>query len=944
MSNSKARFQPGASGSTVKNPVTKGSVTGSKRTVGGNPTASGFGTAGSKASSQVQVIFNGKILTPQSLIQRKGPSHGPSDVHKKAKADIGFDAIDENAPEEKQALSTAPRKRLESSVGLTGGAAAHGQSSGPTGGFAKGQPAVQQHKYVVEEFCVIQLHESTTHMSFSMPSLVVASDTREVILTDERNSRYDALVKSRSNVDGFASRPTQTKNLPQKNQNEMAAPNALRDAGSQALAYDIKDATVGSDTSATDGDVVSGADGPGGEELVGLTTSVRKFITDTVGVALVTPGCLLDTTNVVKPLGYGELGAHGKGAKHKRAGASHAGGASKSMGGSVSGYTNTGAGGGPASGEDISNSGYFGPDANQNPKGSGGNHKSDSGTGHGASSGNNVVDAGAGASISASGANVGGYDAGGGGASGSRDGIAMGGGSSEAGGAGGATFTAEDTQKILRDAEIKGILSSPLLLKRLQMIERAIQQNANHRPQLDYRDLPDIEPLSLLSSERAKALQESSEGANKGFGGLSKGKVGMLGEAHGHLGGILGGLSSVGASAAADAASAKSDDDSPKAKVKKLFSYSNVDLIQGRSVTAMVWNAVSSDLLAVGYGKIDVISDSYKPGEALDEERQGGLVLFWSLRNPDYPEKILRTPQPVTALDFSKQNPMTLAVGLLNGDVNVYDVRREGANWGIPVESSAGMAGGHTDPVWQLKWIIKGVERLETLVSISTDGRVLEWNLKKGLVVSLLMQLKKSGMGEGWISNSAAGLSLDFHPTDPSTYITGTEDGSIHRCSVSYNEQYLDSYQNHEGPVYRIRFSSRWPSLFLTCSADWCLNMYHTAFRQPLLSMRGTGENFPINDISWCPDNSTVFANVTVDAKLQIWDLSISSIDPVVTVDTSLEEDPAAGTAGANAGAAAGTAGAGDAWDDEDGLGVAKDGIDAAGSPPGSPALMTGAR
>jgi hypothetical protein len=30
-------------------------------------------------------------------------------------------------------------------------------------------------------------------------------------------------------------------------------------------------------------------------------------------------------------------------------------------------------------------------------------------------------------------------------------------------------------------------------------------------------------------------------------------------------------------------------------------------------------------------------------------------------------------------------------------------------------------------------------------VSIATDGRVLEWNLKKGLIVSSLMQLKKSG-------------------------------------------------------------------------------------------------------------------------------------------------------------------------------------------------------
>jgi hypothetical protein len=34
-----------------------------------------------------------------------------------------------------------------------------------------------------------------------------------------------------------------------------------------------------------------------------------------------------------------------------------------------------------------------------------------------------------------------------------------------------------------------------------------------------------------------------------------------------------------------------------------------------------------------------------------------------------------------------------------------------------------------------------------------------------------------------------------------------------------------------------------------------------------------------------------VFAAVTNDAKLQIWDLSVSSIDPVVTVDTNLDED-----------------------------------------------------
>jgi hypothetical protein len=61
-----------------------------------------------------------------------------------------------------------------------------------------------------------------------------------------------------------------------------------------------------------------------------------------------------------------------------------------------------------------------------------------------------------------------------------------------------------------------------------------------------------------------------------------------------------------------------------------------------------------------------------------------------------------------------------------------------------------------------------------------------------------------------------------------------------------------------------------------------------------------------------------VFANVTVDAKLQIWDLSVSSIDPVVSLDTTLEDVDAA-TEGAEALDNASNA-----------------------SPPGSPLLTTG--
>lgn len=54
--------------------------------------------------------------------------------------------------------------------------------------------------------------------------------------------------------------------------------------------------------------------------------------------------------------------------------------------------------------------------------------------------------------------------------------------------------------------------------------------------------------------------------------------------------------------------------------------------------------------------------------------------------------------------------------------------------------------------------------------------------------------------------------------------------------------------------------------------------------------MKASGEENAINDIAWCPDNSTIFAAVTADAKLQIWDINASSIDPLVTVDTTLDD------------------------------------------------------
>lgn len=58
-------------------------------------------------------------------------------------------------------------------------------------------------------------------------------------------------------------------------------------------------------------------------------------------------------------------------------------------------------------------------------------------------------------------------------------------------------------------------------------------------------------------------------------------------------------------------------------------------------------------------------------------------------------------------------------------------------------------------------------------------------------------------------------------------YLVATDEGTVHRCSKSYAEQYLDSYFGHSGPIYKVRCNPFVSDLFLTCSADWSCKLWN---------------------------------------------------------------------------------------------------------------------
>ncbi|XP_075365056.1 dynein axonemal intermediate chain 4 isoform X1 [Mycteria americana] len=316
-------------------------------------------------------------------------------------------------------------------------------------------------------------------------------------------------------------------------------------------------------------------------------------------------------------------------------------------------------------------------------------------------------------------------------------------------------------------------------------------------------------------------------------------------------------------------------------RLERLWSYI-CDLTDGQSVSSMAWSKVNPDLLAVGYGAFDF------------KEQKKGLACCWSLKNPMWPERIFWCEHGVTALDFSMASPNLLAVGMYNGSVAIYNV--QSCNAAALLDSSES-SNKHTGPVWQLRWVEQdrgatGDGKKEKLICISADGRITEWLIQKRLDCTDLMKIKrtesekkklpgeKERKSEALISRQAPGMCFDFHPKDTNFYLAGTEEGLIHKCSCSCNEQFLKTYRGHKGPVYKVAWNPFSTDMFLSCSADWSIILWHQDSQTPILTF--SSATAFVHDVMWSPKSAFVFAAAN-ESRVEIWDLSVSTLNPVIS-------------------------------------------------------------
>lgn len=305
-----------------------------------------------------------------------------------------------------------------------------------------------------------------------------------------------------------------------------------------------------------------------------------------------------------------------------------------------------------------------------------------------------------------------------------------------------------------------------------------------------------------------------------------------------------------------------------------------------KTVSAICWNPEFTDLFAVGYGSYDFAKQS------------GGMICCFTLKNTSYPEYVIETESGVMSLDFHPLHSSLMCVGLYDGTVCVYDIKKIGTGGLEPIFVSNNPQSKHTDPVWQVYWSREKKEQVEganpheaeaekiSFFSVSSDGRVTEWILSKNDLVNeevvelkLFTEPESSGGDDDTVVGLAGGCCFDFGKEKEDLFVVGTEEGAIHYYSKAYNAQFLRNFDGHHMAVYSIKWNTFHPKVFLTCSADWTVKLWETSCSRAVMTF---DLNTSVGDIAWAPFSSTVFATITTsDGKVRVFDLAVNKHEPI---------------------------------------------------------------
>uniref|UniRef100_A0A8C1SZ86 Dynein, axonemal, intermediate chain 1, paralog 2 n=1 Tax=Cyprinus carpio TaxID=7962 RepID=A0A8C1SZ86_CYPCA len=288
------------------------------------------------------------------------------------------------------------------------------------------------------------------------------------------------------------------------------------------------------------------------------------------------------------------------------------------------------------------------------------------------------------------------------------------------------------------------------------------------------------------------------------------------------------------------------------------------DKAKSLSVTALCWDQKHNDLFAVGLGSHEFT------------QQGSGMLVLYTLRNPNYPEFIFNTVSGVMCVDIHEHLSHLVAVGLYDGCVAVYNLRKKSDE---PFWNSRANPGRHKGAVTQVKWQKDDLDSNHNLISVSADGRLVSWTLvKHELVFTDMIKLPVPETIPDNLKDvfSTVGTILDFHK-QKDNFLVGTEYGKIHKGSKLFN-RFVETYDAHFMTVTRVKWNPFHPDVFISCSWDWMVKIWDQTMKSPMFTFE-LEIGAAVTDVAWAPYSSTVFAAVTTEGKVHVFDLSINKYE-----------------------------------------------------------------
>lgn len=283
------------------------------------------------------------------------------------------------------------------------------------------------------------------------------------------------------------------------------------------------------------------------------------------------------------------------------------------------------------------------------------------------------------------------------------------------------------------------------------------------------------------------------------------------------------------------------------------------DIVAGFQVTQIAWNPSVNDLFAASY--------SMNP---TDKSFGKGFVLTWTLKNHSCPRNILELTDRGTAIDWCKSQPSILAVGSADGNVAIYDVRSRSTQ---PIFTTQKLLDRHQMPVTVLRWQPIDSSGNLNIISASLDGRIIQWTL-----VQSEMKLTE-------IATIDAGIvSLDYYNESSTHFTVACDDGRVYEVLRTRTTQSPSSFPTHSPPCVTIAYNNFHQEVFATCGTDWQIKLWRKGHTESPLQVFDFAPNC-INHIQWAPHSSTVFAAVTSDGILYIYDIAINRFEPICVTD-----------------------------------------------------------